>query len=88
MTRSNIVYAMSIVSRYAKSFEPQHIKTINRILKYVKESIDLSIVYLRKNSQKDFRNDFRNDFSNDFCFQEYCHLDHDEVINDRRSTIE
>ena len=33
MTRSNIVYAMSIVSRYAESSKSQHVKTINRILK-------------------------------------------------------
>ena len=75
MTRSNIGYAMSIVSRYAESSEPQHIKTINRILKYIKESLDLSIVY------------FRNDFSND-SLQDYCDSDHDEVIDDRRSTTE
>ena len=75
MTRSNIAYAMSIVSRYAENPESQHIKTINRILKYIKESLDLSIVY--------FRDDFRND-----SLQDYCDSDHDEVIDDRRSIIE
>ena len=73
MTRSDIVYAMSIVSRYAESSESQYIKTINKILKYIKRSIDLSIVY----SQKSFRNNF---------FQEYCDSDHDESINNRRSS--
>ena len=73
MTRSNIAYAMSIVSRYAESSESQHVKTINRILKYIKESLDLSIVYFRDSSRND-------------SFQDYCDSDHDEVINDRRST--
>ena len=83
MTCLDIAYAMSIVSRYAEIPEPQHTKTINRILKYIKESLDLSIVYFRNNFRDDFRNDFRNDFH-----QDYCDLNHDEVINHRRSTTE
>ena len=79
MTRSNIAYAMSIVSRYAESSESQHVKTINRILKYIKESLDLSIVYSRDSSRDDFRND---------SLQDYCDSDHDEVIDDRRSITE
>ena len=75
MTRPDIAYAMSIVSRYAGSPGPQHIKAVNRILKYIKESLDLSIVYSRNDSPND-------------SFQDYCDSDHDEVIDDRRSTTE
>ena len=70
--RSKIVYAMSIFNKYVESFKSQHVKTINRILIYIKKSLNLNIVY--------FSNNFRNNFRNNF-FQDYCNLSHDEVIN-------
>ena len=76
----DIANAVSIISRYAESSKSQHIKTINRIQNYVKESIDLNIVYFGKN--------FQNNSRNNFFFQEYCNSDYDKVINNRRSTTE
>ena len=80
MTRPDIAYAMSIVSRCSESPGSQHIKTINRILKYIKGSIDLSIIY----SQDDSRDG--SNLQNGFSFQGYCDSDHGGVIDGRRST--
>ena len=65
MTRPDIAYALSIVSRYSRSPSQQHIKAVNRAMKYIKGSIDLSIVYSRDGSFQSFCDSDHNSYTPD-----------------------
>ena len=48
MTRSNLIYFFSVLSRYYFNLNLTHVKTIIRILKYIKETFDYDIHYENK----------------------------------------
>ncbi|KAL1448085.1 hypothetical protein WDU94_013979 [Cyamophila willieti] len=51
-TRPDIMYAVSYLSRFNNSFGPIHWNAVKRIMRYLKQTIDLKLTY-KKNSNKD-----------------------------------
>ena len=74
MTRSNLIYFLSVLSRYCFNSNSTHVKAIIRVLRYIKETLDYDIHYedkenLIKYIDVDFAeavNDRR--FINDYAF--------------------
>ena len=68
MTRSDLIYSLSILSRYYFNLNSTHVKTIIRILKYIKETFNYDIHYKNKeNLIKYIDVDFA-ETMNDRCF--------------------
>ena len=45
MTRSDLIYSFSILSRYCFNSNLTHVKTIIRVFKYIKKTLDYDIHY-------------------------------------------
>ena len=48
MIRSNLIYSLSILSRYCFNSNSTHVKAIIRVFKYIKETLDYNIHYENK----------------------------------------
>nr|DAD28457.1 TPA_asm: hypothetical protein HUJ06_029925 [Nelumbo nucifera] len=49
-TRPDIMYAVSLISRYMEKPSEMHLNAVRRILRYVTDTIDCGMFYKRKNS--------------------------------------
>ena len=45
MTRPNLIYSLSVLSRYCFNSNSTHVKAVIRVLKYIKETLDYDIHY-------------------------------------------
>ena len=50
MTQSNLIYFFSILSRYCFNLNSTHVKTVIRVFKYIKKTLDYDIYYKDKNN--------------------------------------
>ena len=68
MTRSNLIYSFSILSRYCFNSNSMHIKAVIRVFKYIKKTFNYDIHYENKeNLIKYIDVDFAKTM-NDRCF--------------------
>jgi len=56
ITRSNLRFALSILSRYCSNSNSTHIKIITRVLRYVKETLYYDIYYEKNESLINYTN--------------------------------
>ncbi|KAM2279296.1 hypothetical protein ACFX1S_040157 [Malus domestica] len=71
-TRPDIMYAVSLVSRYMEKPTEMHLNAAKRILRYVKGTTDYGVFYKRKNGSG---------------FVGYTNSDYADDIDDRKSTF-
>ena len=48
MTRSNLIYSFSVLSRYCFNSNSMYVKAIIRVFKYIKKTLDYNIYYKDK----------------------------------------
>ena len=48
MTRSDLIYSLSVLSRYCFNPNSTHIKAVIRVLRYIKKTLDYDIHYKDK----------------------------------------
>ena len=74
MTRSSLIYSLSVLLRYCFNLNSTHVKAIIRVLKYIKETLDYDIHYENKENlikyiNVDFAKAVNNrHFINDYVF--------------------
>ncbi|XP_020272258.1 uncharacterized protein LOC109847441 [Asparagus officinalis] len=71
LTRLDISYAVSVMSRYMQNPKKHHLKAVRRILRYVKSTIDYGLLYKK---------------GGDYKLVGYCDADYARDHDTRRST--
>ena len=68
MIQSNLIYSFSVLSCYCFNLNSTHVKTIIRVLKYIKKTLDYDIHYENKEDLIKYIDVNFAEIMNDRCF--------------------